>query len=273
MRAAARLAALACAMAAVAGVAARAQTAQPLPAGLQNVGLTQKLDAALPLDTSFVDEDGSNVALGDYFSTGRPVLLTLVYYRCPMLCNVVLQGLTDALRRMDWTPGEQFEIVTVSIDPRETPELARDKKRSILEAYGRPQAARGWHFLTGPAADVERLADAVGFEYEYLPQRGEYAHPAALYIVTPAGRISRYLLGVTFDPQTTRLSLVEAADGKIGTLADQFLLYCFRYDAESGRYTAVVWNIMRLGGLATLLVLGVVLALFWRRELRVRRQA
>jgi protein SCO1/2 len=244
-----------------------------LPQDLQEVGITQKLENELPLELKFTDENGRSVRLGDYFHDGRPVLLSLVYYRCPMLCKLVLKGKVDLLRELEWLPGEEFEVVTVTIDPREKPPLARQKKQNVIEALGRPAAAPGWHFLTGDRESIERLTDAIGFGYRYLPDRGEYAHPAALYVVTPEGRMSRYLMGVQHDPRTVRLSLVEASEGRIGTPVDQFLLYCYQYDAEEGRYAPVALRLMRLGGGLVAVVLGAALIILWRREARQRRLA
>lgn len=258
---------LVCAMA-----PAAAQRVEQAPADLDEVGVTQRLDEQLPLDLAFVDDRGAPVVLGDYFRPGKPVLLTLAYYKCPMLCTLVLDGMVQSLREIDWVPGDEFEVVTVSIDPRETPELAREKKQTYVRSYGRERAADGWHFLTGEPTSIEALAEAVGFRYRYLEDRGEYAHPAALFLLTPDGRISRYLFGVNHDPKTVRLSLVEASEGKIGSAIDKFLLYCYRYDAEEGRYAPVAMQIMRVGGTLTAVLLGVVLLAFWLKEARQRRK-
>jgi protein SCO1/2 len=188
-----------------------------------------------------------------------------------MLCNLVLEGLVRGLERLEWTPGDEFDIVTVSIDPREGPALAQTKQRAVLGAYGRPQAVAGWHFLTADAAAIEALAESVGFSYRFVPETGEYAHGAALFVLTPEGRTSRYLFGVDHDPQTLRLSLVEAAEGKIGSPLDQFLLYCYRYDAAEGRYVPIAWRLMRLGGILTVMLLGGTLFTLWLREARQRR--
>lgn len=251
---------------------AAAQADPPVPQDLEGIGITDRLDQQVPLDLEFVDEDGRSVTLGQYFEPGRPVLLTLVYYRCPMLCTLVLDGMVDALRPLDWLPGREFEIVTVSIDPTERPPLARSKKQGYVSSYGKPEAAAGWHFLTGSAPAVAALADAVGFRYKKVEETGEFAHPAALFILTPEGRLSRYLTGVMHEPKTLRLSLVEASEGKIGGAVDRFLLYCYRYNAEEGRYAPVALRIMRLGGLLTVLILGAVLLAFWTREIKRRKR-
>jgi len=264
---------LAAALMLLAGGAVAAQADPQLPEDLQDVGITQNLDAALPLDLEFIDEDGRRVVLGDYFAEGRPVLLTLVYYECPMLCTLVLNGVVDVLKQIDWTPGSEFEIVTVTIDPLETPALAKQKKQQYVEAYGKPAAAPGWHFLTGEAQAIRALSDAVGFGYRYVEETDEYAHPAAIFIITPDGRVSRYLFGVKHDPKTLRLSMVEAAEGRIGSPLDKFLLYCYRYDSEEGRYAPVAIRIMRVGGIGTVLILGAALLTFWLREARQKRLA
>ena len=248
-----------------------AQRAEPLPPDLEDVGVTENLDAPVPLDLALRDESGAAVRLGDYFDARRPVLLSLVYYECPMLCTLVLDGMVRVLEDLDWTPGQNFEVVTVSIDPGETPDLARSKKQAYLDSYGRPEAAAGWHFLTGDAAEIRRLTAAVGFRYRYLEDSGEFAHPAVLFVLTPEGKLSRYLFGVQHDPRTLRLSLVEAAEGRIGSPVDKFLLYCYRYDAEAGRYAPVALKVMRLGGAASALVLGALLISLWLREARHRR--
>jgi protein SCO1/2 len=249
-----------------------AQSGPELPQDLQGVGLEAELDAQVPLDLAFVDEQGEPVVLSSYFESGKPVLLTLVYYRCPMLCTLVLDGMVDALKPLDWVPGEQFEMVTVTIDPTEQPELARFKKQTYLASYEKPEAAAGWHFLSGRAEPIAALADALGFRYNKIEETNEYAHPAALFILTPDGRLSRYLTGVQHDPKTLRLSLVEASEGKIGTALDKFLLYCYRYDSDEGRYTPVALRIMRLGGGLAVLMLGAALMTFWLREIRNKKK-
>ena len=244
--------------------------AEPLPPALEQVGITEQLDAALPLDVRLRDETGAAVRLGDYFDGRRPVLLSLVYYECPMLCTLVLDGMVRTLGELEWTPGRNFRVLTVSIDPDETPELARQKKASYLAAYGRSEAAGDWSFLTGGPAEIARLADAVGFRYRYLEDSGEFAHPAALFVLTPEGRISRYLFGVQHDAETVRLSLVEAAAGRIGSPIDQFLLYCYRYDAATGSYAPAARRIMQVGATASALVLASVLVGLWVRDARRR---
>jgi len=242
-----------------------AERSEPLPKELEGVGITELPGARIPLHLTFRDENGNPVRLEQYFTRGRPVILTLNYYRCPMLCGLMLNGLMDGLRELDWQPGREFEIVTVSIDPLETPTLARLKKQSYMESLGRPEAAAGWHFLVGQPAEIKALADAVGFHYRYSEERKEYVHAAGLFVGTPEGRIARYLYGVMFEGRTLRLALTEAAEGRIGSTVDQLLLYCFHYDANQGRYVVAATNVMRLGGAATALVLGGWLLTWWLR--------
>jgi protein SCO1/2 len=239
------------------GVVSRAwaQRTEPLPEELKGVGVTEHLDEPIPLDLEFVDSDGKRVKLKEFFDGERPVVLTLNYSNCPMLCSLQLNGLFDALGRMNWDIGHQYEMVTVSFDPLETPDRARMTKQKYLKVYRRAGAAEGWHFLTGREEDIQKVAEAVGFRYRYSPEQRQYVHIAVTFILTPDGRMSRYLYGVEYDPQTLRLSLVEAADGKIGSTTDRVLLFCYHYDAESGRYGPAAMRLMQLGGLVTVVVL------------------
>jgi protein SCO1/2 len=248
--------------AAVAG----AQVAGPVPEPLRDVGVEERLSEPVPLDLEFRDETGEVVTLRQYFDRGRPVLLTLNYYKCPMLCGLQLNGLAEGLEQLSFTPGAEFEIVTVSINPLETPALAAEKKQNYIRKMGRPAAAAGWHFLTGHEPQIEALADAVGFRYAYDPETGEYAHAAAVVVATPDGTIARYLYGIEYPQKNLRLALLEAADGTIGSPFDQLVLYCFHYDPSSRRYAPVAMNIMRVGGAATVVVLGLTLGLLWARE-------
>ncbi len=259
-------------MAALAGLLAlatahsvAAQRREPLPKDLEGVGITEHPGARLPLDLQFVDESGKRVTLAQYFTGERPVILTLGYFRCPMLCTLILNNLVEGLKGLPWTPGKEFEVVTVSIDPLETPTLAMLKKENYLAEYGRPGAAAGWHFLTGREEDIRKLADAVGFGYRYIKENGQFAHPSAIFIVTPDGRVGRYLYGVVYPAKTLRLALAEAGEGKIGTTEDRLLLYCFHYDAREGRYVVAASNLMRLGGATTAVIVGAWLLVSWRR--------
>jgi protein SCO1/2 len=244
------------------GVAA-AQTGRP--ALLRDVGLDQKLNEKIPLDLSFRDETGQQVRLRDYF-VQRPVILTLVYYECPMLCTQVLNGLVRSLQDVSLTAGREFSIVTVSINPRETAQLAAAKKRLYTGIYGRPPAGEGWHFLTGEEQAIQQLARAVGFRYAYDAESGQYAHASGIMVLNPEGRLSRYLYGIQYPSRDLRLSLVEASAGRVGSPVDQILLFCYHYDPAVGKYGLVIMNVMRAAGLITILAIaGLVWALF-RRE-------
>jgi protein SCO1/2 len=243
---------------------------EPVPKQLARVGVQEKLDAALPLSLVFKDDAGRDVTLGSYFRPGHPVVLTLNYYRCPMLCTLELNGLVNGMKGLAWTPGDEFTVVTVSIDPRETSELAHAKKRSYLEDLGRPSAEAGWHFLTGSQASIDALTQAVGFSSEYDKETDQYAHAAVVMLATPEGRVGRYLYGVVFEPATLKLGLLEASKGKIGSTWERFILYCYHYDADRGRYALAARSIMRAGGALTVLVLGCVVGGFWLRDRRHR---
>ncbi|MCP4898022.1 MAG: SCO family protein [bacterium] len=247
-----------------------AQRAEFIPQALDQVGVTEKLDMPLPLDLSFRNESGDWVELGSYFDGDRPVILTLNYYRCPMLCGLQLNGLVSGLVDLDWTAGDQFEMVTVSINPLETSELAAAKKASYINKYNRPGAGSGWHFLTGKEEDIAALAESVGFGFEYDEKQKEYAHPAVIFVSTPDGRVARYLYGIEYPARRLRLALLEASEGRVGSTWDRILLYCYHYDPSSRGYAPVAMNIMRLGGGVTVAVLGSTLGLLWIREARRR---
>lgn len=246
------------------------QPASARPGVLDQVRLEQRLGESIPLELGFVDTDGRDVRLGDYFDKPRPVLLTLVYYECPMLCNLVLNGLVRCLRALPFTPGEDFELVVVSIDPGETPEMATARRAHYLEFYARAESPEGWNFLCGDAEAVRRLADAVGFRYSYVEERDEYAHPAGIMLLTPEGRLSRYFYGSEYLPKDVRLGLVEASENRIGNAVDQVLLMCLQYDPKTGRYGFVILGALRIAGLATVIGIGVLIFLLLKRE---RRQA
>lgn len=232
------------------------------PPYLQNVGIEQRLDSQVPPDLAFVDDTGRPAKLGDYFGK-KPLILNLVYYNCTMLCGEVLAGLTGAMKLVKFDVGNQYDVLTVSFDPRETTAMAAAKKADYLKRYGRPGAASGWHFLTGPADSINALTKAVGFQYQYDAARNQYAHATAIMILTPQGRISRYFYGVDFPPKDLRMGLVEASHEKIGNPIDQILLYCYHYDPATGKYGAVVSNMLKVGGALTILLLGgLVLILF-----------
>jgi protein SCO1 len=253
---------------ALAPAAALAQRQDTLPPQLHGVGVRERLGARVPLDAKLVDETGQSVRLGSYFHPGRPVLLTLNYYECPMLCTLQLNGLVDALRGLTWAPGREFEIVTVSINPLESPALAREKKRHYLEGLERPDVSAGWHFLTGAQPAIQALADSVGFAYRFDQATGQYVHAAAFMLLTPDGIVARYLYGVALEPDTLRLALVEAGRGAIGTTRDQLILICFHYDGGEGRYVVAASRLMRFAAGVTVLAVGVWLAGWWLGERR-----
>jgi protein SCO1/2 len=243
-----------------------------LPKALNGVGIDQKLNDQLPLDLVFKDEKGASVKLGDYFGK-RPVVLSLVYYQCPMLCNQVLNGMVTAFKVMAFKPGEEFEVVTVSFDPRETYELAAAKKSTYvnyLPETRRAGAAAGWHFLTGDEASIKRLTDAAGFRYHFDEATNQFAHASAIFVTTPQGKLARYFYGIEYAPRDLRLGLIEAADNKIGSPVDQLLLYCYHYDPATGKYGARVMNVMRAGGIVTLLAMvGMFLIMRRRGQARI----
>jgi protein SCO1/2 len=239
---------------------------------LQQVGIDQRLGEQVPLDLTVRDETGASVALGRYFGQ-RPVILSLVYYRCPMLCTLVLNGLVRALNALAFDAGDQFEIVTLSIDPEETAVQAAAKKQQYTEAYRRGERAAGWHFLTADAPTIATLARSVGFRYRRDPESGEYAHASAIMVLTADGTVARYLFGVEYAPRDLRLALVEAGQGKIGSAVDQLLLLCFRYDPSTGRYSNLVLGSIRAGGVVTVAAVVAFVLIMWRRERRSRTAA
>ena len=235
------------------------------PPALREVGIDQRLGESLPLDAPFRDDHGQSVTLGDLFG-GKPVVLVMTYFECPMLCTLVLNGLTKTLKTMNFEPGKEFDVVVVSFDPRDTPELAAKKKATYVAEYGRVATADGWHFLTGDQAAIARVATAVGFRYKWVPEEKQFAHAAAIMVATPEGRMSRYFYGVDYAGRDLRLGLIEAADHKIGSAVDVLLLFCYRYDPATGKYGAIVLNMVRIGGVATVLVIGAFMAVMFRRE-------
>jgi cytochrome c oxidase subunit II len=245
---------------------ASAQLIDRQPSEIQEVGIDEKLGEVLPLDLAFRNERGEDVTLGDLFHRDRPVILTLNYSDCPMLCMLQLNGLVDGLLDVSLLPGKDFEILSVSIDPTETPERALLTKQRYVKAYGRPESASGWHFWVGRQANIQRLADAVGFRYKYIPERSEYSHAAVLMFCSPNGTITRYLYGVLYEPRTLHLTLIEAGEGKIGSTLDRILLFCFHYDATVGRYGPVAQRLMRLAAGLTLFVLVIGLVPVWLRR-------
>ena len=244
---------------------ATGETAEIRPAELRGVGIEQHLNQQVPLDLTFRNEAGEPVTLRSLMR-GKPVILSLAYYQCPMLCTLVLNGLVGAMRALPFDAGNEFDVITVSFDPKDTPELAAKKKATYLGEYRRQGAEQGWHFLTGDEASIKALTDAVGFRYNYLPEKGQFAHAAGIMVLTPSGVLSRYFYGVEFAPRDLKFGLMEAANGKIGSPVDQLMLFCFQYDPATGRYTTVVLNAIRVGGVLTLVALGLFMARSWRRD-------
>jgi protein SCO1/2 len=246
-----------------------------LPTILHGVDIQQRLNQQLPLDAAFVDETGKTVKLGQYFDGKHPVLLTLVYYRCPILCSEELKGLTGALEMVKYQPGKDFQIVAISIDPTETPEIAASKKREYVKYYGHPESAPGWHFLTGQQPAITAVAKATGFGYVPTPgpdgKNNQFAHVSALQIVTPEGRIAQYYLGVEFSPQDLRLGMIEASHHKIGTPVDNVLTYCYHYDPTRNRHSLLIARIVQAGCLLTVLILGSYMIVMFRRDIKSSR--
>lgn len=237
---------------------------QPLPKQLEHAGVQEHLGRAVDLDLTFIAENGHPVRLGEFFRQGRPVILDLVYYSCPMLCNLVLNSQTSAMRQIPWNPGKEYEVVTISIDPTETFDLARQKKAAYLASYDRQTS--GWHFLTDHQGNVKKLAEQVGFGYTYDEATRQYAHQAVIMILTPEGKVSRYLYGIDFRPRDLRLALTEASAGKFSLSVDRLLLFCFHYDPLARSYVPFAVNLMKAGGFLVMTLLGFFLWRMWRRE-------
>jgi len=240
-----------------------------MPGELQQVRFDQRLGRQVRLDGTFRDELGRQVRLGDYFGE-RPVVLVLAYYHCPMLCDLVLNGLAGSLKALAWSPGQEFEVVVASIDPKETPAQAADQKRQTLGSYNRSGTQAGWHFLTGSQAAIDALTEDVGFRYVYDRDRDEYAHAAGITVLTPGGRVSRYIFGIDFPPRDVRLALYESAGGRIGSLIDQAMLYCFHYNPTLGRYSAAAMRILQVAAAVTVVAIVLMIVLLRRREAQTR---
>ena len=243
-----------------------------VPDVLEKVGIDQKLNAQVPLDAVFRDEAGRQVKLGEFFGK-RPVVLSLVYYECPMLCTQVLNGAVAAFKVLNFGIGDEYEVVTISFDPKETPKMATAKKETYLAKYGRPEGEKGWHFLTGDQPAIEALASSVGFRYVFDQASQQYVHASALMVLTPDGRVSKYFYGIDYPPKDLRLGLIEASGGKIGTPVDQVLLYCYHYDPHSGKYSMVVMNVLRLAGVVTVALIGGFIVAMWSLDRRKSRRA
>ena len=239
-----------------------------MPPILDKVGIEQKLDAQMPLDAVFKDEKGNSVKLSDFFNSGRPVILALVYYECPMLCNEVLNGLTGSLKGMSFEAGKDFDVLAISFDSRENekPDLAKNKKASYLARYGREGAENGWHFLTGTQPEIDKVTNAVGYNYKFDESSNQFAHAGGIMILTPEGRVSRYFYGIDYAPKDLKFGIMDSAQSKIGNPVEQLYLYCFHYDPATGKYGLVILRVLRLMGVATILGLGVLFFVFWRRN-------
>jgi len=235
------------------------------PAAVAGLAFEQRPNAQLPLDATFRNEQGQTVRVGELFR-GRPVILVLVQYRCPQLCNLVLNGLLDGLRGVTYRPGEEYTVVAISFDPRETPEMAAAKKTNYVDDFGRPGAIENWHFLTGQKDQIDRVAEAVGFRYSFDEKHDRYNHPSGIVLVTPHGKVSRYLFGIRFPSRDLKLALMEASAGQVGSVVDQFLLFCFHYDESQGKYAFAVMNAVRIGGGLTVVALAISLLRLWRGE-------
>jgi len=245
---------------------------QRLP-GLEFVGIEQHLNAEVPGDLEFRDDLGNAVKLGDYFGKGRPVILNLGYYQCPMLCGEVLQGLTGSLKALAFDVGKDFDVVTVSFDPHETVDMAAAKKRDIMKRYDRAGADKGWHFLTGPAESINALTKAVGFQYQWDEKTAQYAHATTIVVLTPDRRVARYFYGIEFSPKDLRLGLVQASHNQIGSITDQVLLYCYHYDPRTGKYGAIISRVLSIAGVATILILGAFVFMLYRADASAAHKA
>lgn len=242
-----------------------------LPEVLDEVGIKQKLGEQLPLDTEFKDENGNTVKLGEYFTKGKPVILALVYYECPMLCNEILNGLTGSLKGISFDAGKEFEVVAISFDARENekPNLARNKKEGYLTRYGRPGSENGWHFLTGTQSSIDAVTKAAGFGYKYDEKTNQFAHGGGVMMTTPDGKMSRYYYGISYEPRQLKFGIMDSAQDKVGNPVEQLLLYCYHYDPSSGKYGLSILRIIRFGGVLTMLGIAGMLFYFWRRNKRV----
>jgi protein SCO1/2 len=255
---------------------ASAQAADPgdrpnMPTELLDVGVDEKLDAAIPPDATFRDQDGKMVRFGDFVDGKRPTLLIFAYHSCPVLCSMIQNGVVEALQGVPWTVGKDFNAVTISIDPRDTPAIAADKRRQVLEKYGRPEAQSAWPYLVGDAENIGRATKAAGWRFAFDSRQGQYAHPSAVILLKPNGRVARYLYGLSFESNDVRLGLLEASEGKSISTVERLILYCYHYDPQERKYTIVATRVMQLGGVVTVLALGTFLGALWLRE-RTRRK-
>ena len=233
---------------------------------LTGVGIKENLGSQIDLNRTFTDELGKTFRLGDYFVAKRPVIISMAYYECPMLCGVVLNALVDGMKEVTWTPGKEYTVVNVSFDPKEKFDLAAAKKKNLVEALGKPEAAAGWHFLTGEENQIKALAGELGFGYRWDEKEKQYAHGAGIFVLTPEGKLSRVLYGIQYRPSDLRLALLEASNGKIGTIIDRILLFCFSYNPHLRQYSVTAMRVMQLGAIVTMLLLGGFIAISMKRE-------
>jgi protein SCO1/2 len=250
-------------------------TGDQLPVVLKEVQVTQHLNAQLPLNAQFVDDTGAPVTLGKYFDGKHPVLLSTVYYNCPMLCSEEMDGITSALEMVHLVPGKDFDVVLISIDPSETPQIAAQKKAFYLKRYGHPETASGWHFLTGKTPAIDAVTKAVGFGYVRVPgpdgKLTQFAHASSIEIVTPQGKIAQYYLGVEYSPKDVLLGLIDASDNKIGSPVANILTYCYHYDPQNNKHSLIVARVVQLGGIVTVASLGSFMFLMFRRDVKLSR--
>ena len=243
-----------------------ARANEQIPLELEGVGITEQTGAKISLDVPFIDEEGKELPLSTYFDGKHPVILIFAYYECPNLCGLLLNGFSQALAQMPWTAGENFQVITLSINPKETADLAGTKKKTYLEKYGRPRAQNGWHFLTGKEENIKKISDQAGFGFKYDADQKQYAHGAGIFVLTPEGKISRTLYGIEFNPRDVKLALLEAANGKIGNVVDKLLLFCYHYDPKGRKYALFATNLMKGAGAVTVLGLGFFVAGLARRK-------
>ena len=245
---------------------ANQMTSDERPKQLEGVGVTERLGERIDLNLNFRNDMGEVIPLAEVFDGQTPALMTMVYYNCPSLCNYHLNGLKDVFKQMEWNAGQDFKVVAVSMDHREGFEVASMKKDNYIEAFGRLGVESGWHFLTGTEENIKALSNQLGFGFRWDARQQEYAHPTVAFVMTPKGRISKYLHGINFDAKTLRLALVESSQGKVGTWIDQVLLFCYRFDPSKNKYTLAAYNMMRLGGLLTVVILAIILVPLWFRK-------